>query len=174
MQKQKNYYLIGPMGAGKSTIGRYIAKSLDMKFYDTDQEIETRTGASVSWIFDVEGEEGFRRREENLICELTSLPGIVLATGGSSVLSPVIRNTLIKNGTVIYLQASIEQQQNRTLKDRKRPLLQHGNVRSVLEAFEQEYKPLYESLAELTFTTDGRSVRAVADEILEYLSKNDI
>ena len=169
MQKQKNYYLIGPMGAGKSTIGRHIAKALDMKFYDTDQEIEVRTGANISWIFDVEGEEGFRHREESLISELTGLTGIVLATGGSSVLSSRIRNALVNNGTVIYLQASIEQQQNRTLKDRKRPLLQNGNVRNILEAFELEYKPLYESLADITFSTDGRSVRAVADEILEYL-----
>lgn len=174
MQKQKNYYLIGPMGAGKSTIGKHIANNLGMKFYDTDQEIEARTGASVSWIFDVEGEDGFRKREEALISELTGVTGIVLATGGSSVLSPLIRNALVKNGTVIYLQASIEQQQTRTLKDRKRPLLQNGNVRSVLEAFEIEYKPLYESMADLIFSTDGRSVRAVAEEILEYINKNNL
>lgn len=169
MQKKQNYYLIGPMGAGKSTIGRHIAKHLDMQFYDTDQEIEARTGASVSWIFDVEGEEGFRRREEALITELTQLSDIVLATGGSSVLSPLIRDLLTQTGTIVYLKASIEQQENRTLRDRKRPLLQKGNVRGVLEAFEEEYKPLYESLADVTFTTDQRSVRAVADEILEYL-----
>lgn len=174
MQKQKNYYLIGPMGAGKSTIGRHIANALDIQFYDTDQEIEVRTGASVAWIFDVEGEEGFRRREEALINELTSVSGIVLATGGSSVLSPLIRNALVKNGTVIYLQASVEQQQNRTLKDRKRPLLQKGNVRGVLEAFEIEYKPLYESLADITFSTDGRSVKAVAEEIVSYIKEHNI
>lgn len=174
MQKQKNYFLIGPMGAGKSTIGKYLAKALDMQFYDSDQEIEARTGASVAWIFDVEGEEGFRRREETVITELSQLHGIVLATGGGSVLSSIVRNVLAANGTVIYLQASIEQQHTRTLRDRKRPLLQTINVRDVLEAFEVEYNPLYEGLADLTFSTEERSVRAVAEEILQYINTHDI
>ena len=174
MQKQKNYFLIGPMGAGKSTIGKYLAKALNKQFYDSDQEIETRTGASVAWIFDVEGEDGFRRREESVISELTQLQGIVLATGGGSVLSPIVRNVLAANGAVIYLKASIEQQHSRTLRDRKRPLLQTTNVRDVLEAFEVEYSPLYQELADWTFSTEERSVRAVAEEILHFINNHDI
>ena len=135
MAEKRNIFLVGPMGAGKSTIGRQLAQQLNMEFFDSDQEIERRTGADVGWVFDVEGEEGFRDREEKVINELTEKQGIVLATGGGSVKSRETRNRLSARGVVVYLETTIEKQLARTQRDKKRPLLQVDSPpREVLEA----------------------------------------
>ena len=133
------------MGAGKSTIGRQIAQQLGMEFFDSDQEIEKRTGADIAWIFDLEGEDGFRAREEKVINELTEKQGVVLATGGGSVLSKETRNRLSARGIVVYLETTIEQQMARTHKDKRRPLLQGSNTpRELYEELAGEREPLYE------------------------------
>ncbi len=104
MAEKRNIFLVGPMGAGKSTIGRHLADQLHLEFFDSDQEIERRTGADIAWVFDLEGEEGFRRREEGVISDLTEMQGIVLATGGGSVMSKEVRNKLSARGIVVYLE----------------------------------------------------------------------
>ncbi len=129
MAEKRNIFLVGPMGAGKSTIGRQLAQQLNMEFFDSDQEIERRTGADVGWVFDVEGEAGFRDREEKIINELTEKQGIVLATGGGSVKSRETRNRLSARGVVVYLETTIEKQLARTQRDKKRPLLQVDSLR---------------------------------------------
>lgn len=123
MAEKRNIFLIGPMGAGKSTIGRQLAQQLSMEFVDSDNEIEQRAGADISWIFDVEGEEGFRKREERIINELTQRQGIVLSTGGGSVLSKDTRNYLSARGIVIYLKTTVDKQVERTLRDKKRSVV---------------------------------------------------
>jgi len=124
MAEKRNIFLVGPMGAGKSTIGRHIADQLHLEFVDSDQEIERRTGADIAWVFDLEGEEGFRLREEGVIGDLTEMQGIVLATGGGSVMSKEVRNKLSARGIVVYLETPIEKQVARTQRDKRRPLLQ--------------------------------------------------
>lgn len=116
MAEKRNIFLVGPMGAGKSTIGKYLAQQLHMEFYDSDHEIERRTGADISWVFDVEGEEGFRDREEKVINDLSELQGIVLATGGGSIKSKESRNRLSARGIVIYLETPVEKQLARVQK----------------------------------------------------------
>lgn len=165
----RNIFLIGPMGAGKSTIGRALAKELKLEFYDTDEVIEERTGASISWIFDVEGEEGFRRREQRVIEELTQKSNIVLATGGGVVMTPENRTALAGRGTVIYLRTSLAQQFERTKRDTKRPLLQTPNLEGRLEVLRDEREPFYEELADVHFETDKLTVKAVANKIIKYL-----
>jgi len=130
--KQHNYCLVGPMGAGKSTIGRLLAKELRLNFKDSDKEIEERTGASIPLIFDLEGEQGFRDREEQVIADLVLEPGLVLATGGGAVMRETNRQVIKQHCRVIYLHTSVENQLERTAKDRNRPLLQTENPRQVL------------------------------------------
>ena len=167
--KVRNIFLIGPMGAGKSTIGRALAKELKLEFYDTDEVIEDRTGASISWIFDVEGEEGFRRREQKVVDELTQKNNIVLATGGGVIMTAENRNALAGRGTVIYLRTSLAQQFERTKRDTKRPLLQTPNLEGRLEVLSGEREPFYEELADVSFETDKHTVKAVANKIIKYL-----
>ncbi|WP_133129773.1 shikimate kinase AroK [Legionella yabuuchiae] len=167
--KVRNIFLIGPMGAGKSTIGRTLAKELKLEFYDTDEVIEDRSGADISWIFDVEGEEGFRKREQKVIEELTQKNNIVLATGGGVVMSPENRNALAARGTVIYLKASLQQQFERTKRDTKRPLLQTDDLEQRLETLKEEREPFYEELADVSFETDKLTVKAVANNIIKYI-----
>ncbi|GGI91130.1 shikimate kinase [Legionella impletisoli] len=157
------------MGAGKSTIGRTLAKELKLEFYDTDEVIEERSGADISWIFDVEGEEGFRKREQKVIEELTQKNNIVLATGGGVVMSPENRNALAARGTVIYLKASLQQQFERTKRDTKRPLLQTDDLEQRLETLKEEREPFYEELADVSFETDKLTVKAVANNIIKYI-----
>lgn len=160
------------MGAGKSTIGRHLAKSLKLEFFDTDQEIEARTGADLAWIYDIEGEHGFQEREKQVVDELTQKQGIVLATGGSVVLLPQNRSALIARGSIIYLKTSLEQQIERTRKDNKRPLLQTSkNLKERLIELRGQLEPYYQELADLTFSTDGLNVRTVAQEILTTLQQ---
>nr|WED69867.1 shikimate kinase AroK [Pectobacterium colocasium] len=174
MAEKRNIFLVGPMGAGKSTIGRQLAQQLNMEFFDSDQEIERRTGADVGWVFDVEGEEGFRDREEKVITnELTEKQGIVLATGGGSVKSRETRNRLSARGVVVYLETTIEKQLARTQRDKKRPLLQvETPPREVLEALAKERNPLYEEIADVTIRTDEQSAKVVANQIINMLESN--
>lgn len=167
-----NIFLIGPMGAGKSTIGRHLANELKLEFYDTDQALEERTGADVSWIFDVEGEEGFRQREKNVIEELTAMQGIVLATGGGAICLPENRLFLGGRGFVVYLEASVEQQWSRTKRDKSRPLLQGDNPRETLENLHKERDPLYREIADMAIETDSRTVRSVSNEILRKIRES--
>jgi len=172
MKNKRNIFLIGPMGAGKSSIGKQIAQQLKMEFVDTDRVIEERTGADIDWIFDLEGEEGFRVREEGIIEELTLMSGIVLATGGGAVISPKNRNLLAARGTVVYLETSIEQQLERTRRDKKRPLLQNNdNPRKTFEDLRAEREPMYLEISDYTFSTNSSTVKSVARTILDGLQR---
>jgi shikimate kinase len=171
MNKPNNLFLVGPMGAGKSTIGRQLARDLKLDFYDADIEIEQRTGADLAWIFDVEGEEGFRIREENIIDELSRLQGILLATGGGVIASAENRKNLAARGTVVYLYATVSQQVKRTAReDRRRPLLRGVEPQEVLNKLMDERDHLYREIADIVVTTDGKSVRAVSQEVIELLN----
>lgn len=167
--KSDKIFLIGPMGAGKSSVGKYLAEQLKLQFFDIDEELEKRTGVDIGWIFDLEGEMGFRQRETLIVDELTQLSGIVLATGGGSILEPINQEMLKTRGTVVYLEVSLQHQGNRTINESRRPLLRVDNREEVLERLEIERKPIYEALADFRVQTDKRSVRAVADEIINYL-----
>jgi shikimate kinase len=170
MAEKRNIFLVGPMGAGKSTIGRELADKLHLEFYDSDQEIEKRTGADIAWVFDLEGEEGFRKREETVIDELSEMQGIVLATGGGSVISSQIRNRLSARGIVVYLETTIDKQVARTQRDRRRPLLQTSEEpRTVLERLAVERNPLYEEIADVIVQTDDQSAKVVASKIIERI-----
>ncbi|NQY49687.1 MAG: shikimate kinase AroK [Colwellia sp.] len=170
MAEKRNIFLIGPMGAGKSTIGREIADRLHLEFFDSDQEIERRTGADIAWVFDLEGEEGFRKREETVIEDLSEKQGIVLATGGGSVISTNVRNHLSARGIVVYLETTIDKQVARTQRDRRRPLLQTSEEpRTVLENLAVERNPLYEEIADIIVQTDDQSAKVVAHKIIERL-----
>jgi shikimate kinase len=169
-----NLFLIGPMGAGKSTIGKQLAKELKLEFYDADQEIEARTGADIAWIFDKEGEDGFRKREIQVIDELTQMQGIVLATGGGAILSSENRNKLAARGTVVYLFATVEQQMRRTTRDKRRPLIHTEVPESTLITLMKERDPLYREIADMVITTDGRTVRAVAGEVVRLLERDQL
>ena len=170
MAEKRNIFLIGPMGAGKSTIGRELADRLHLEFFDSDQEIERRTGADIAWVFDLEGEEGFRKREEGVIEDLSEKQGIVLATGGGSVISLQVRNRLSARGIVVYLETTIDKQVARTQRDRRRPLLQTSEEpRTVLEKLAVERNPLYEEIADVVIKTDDQSAKVVAHKIIERL-----
>ncbi|MCR3755299.1 MAG: shikimate kinase 1 [Sodalis sp. Psp] len=174
MAEKRNIFLVGPMGAGKSTIGRQLAKQLNMEFFDSDQEIERRTGADVGWVFDVEGEDGFRDREEKIIKELTKKQGIVLATGGGSVKSHETRKYLTARGVVVYLETTIEKQLARTQRDKKRPLLQQVEAppSEVLKVLARERNPFYEEIADVTIRTDEQSAKIVANQIINMLTNS--
>ena len=169
MAEKRNIFLVGPMGAGKSTIGRHLADELHLEFYDSDQEIERRTGADITWIFDLEGEEGFRKREENVINDLTDKQGIVLATGGGSIMTKAVRNRLSARGIVVYLQTTIDKQVARTQRDKRRPLLQKDDPEQVLRDLAEKRNPLYEEVADYVVDTDDQSARAVATQIISKI-----
>jgi len=170
MNTPGSLFLTGPMGAGKSTIGRQLAKQLGLPFLDSDHEIESRTGVDIPLIFDLEGEAGFRKRETTVIDELTRLPNIVLATGGGAVLDPNNREHLKTRGRVIYLHTSVSHQLKRTRKDRNRPLLQTGNPRKKLEELMTIRDPLYREIASIIIDTDGMRVRDVVKIIMQRLA----
>ncbi|MDU4464578.1 shikimate kinase AroK [Haemophilus parahaemolyticus] len=169
MAEKRNIFLIGPMGAGKSTIGRQVAQMLGMEFMDSDSVIEERAGADIDWIFDVEGEAGFRKREERIINELTQGQGVVLSTGGGSILSKDNRNVLSARGIVIYLETTIDKQFERTQRDKKRPLLQNDDPRKTLEELAKIRNPLYEEIADITLQTDDQTAKLVATNIIEMI-----
>jgi shikimate kinase len=165
----RRVFLVGPMGAGKTTIGRQLARSLGLGFADSDAEIEARTGADIPWIFDVEGEAGFRDREEAVIAEMTTWDDTVLATGGGAVLRPANRQVLSERGFVIYLCTTLEEQLRRTRKDRNRPLLQTPDPEGTLRRLFAERDPLYRSVADLVIDTDSSSPKTVAQRVLASL-----
>jgi len=169
MNTPGSIFLTGPMGAGKSTIGRQLAKQLSMSFHDSDHEIEQRTGVDIPLIFELEGEAGFRKREAEVIDTLTRLPGIVLATGGGAILDPENRTRLASRGKVIYLHTSVDQQLSRTRHDRNRPLLQTPDPRTTLEELLAIRDPLYRDVADLVIETDGMHVRDVVRKIVKLL-----
>jgi shikimate kinase len=169
MKMPGSLFLTGPMGAGKSTIGRQLARRLKLSFHDSDQEIEQRTGVDIALIFELEGEAGFRKREKAVIDELTQLPNIILATGGGAILDPENRKHLTSRGTVIYLHASVAQQLRRTGRDRNRPLLQTANPRATLEQLMAIREPLYREAANIIIDTDGMRVTDVVRQIISQL-----
>lgn len=169
-----NVFLVGPMGSGKSTIGRGLADLLDKKFRDTDHEIEARTGAGIPLIFEIEGEAGFRRREAAVLDELTRGHDLVLATGGGAVLSEANRRVLRERGVVVYLRAPLEELLRRTRRDRRRPLLQKGDRRHTLEEILRAREPLYRATADLVVETARRAPLSVAREIAKKLKGLDL
>jgi shikimate kinase len=174
MAKADNIFLIGPMGAGKSTIGRLLAAELHLPFCDTDKAIEDRCGADIPWIFDVEGEDGFRARESSMLAELSEDNGLVLATGGGIILLAENRKMLRSRGFVVYLRASVDQQTARTAKDKNRPLLKLGEPRDVLEELMLVRDPLYTEVADMMIETDSRSPKDVAKDIAKKLREEQI
>jgi shikimate kinase len=170
MSEFRNIFLIGPMGSGKTAVGRQLARQLHLDFYDSDVEIERRTGVDIPYIFEKEGESGFREREREVIELLTECDSVVIATGGGAILLPQNRTCLASRGRVVYLKTSIEQQLERTRQSRQRPLLYTADPETRLQELMQHRAPLYESLANYTVATDGRQVRAVVDEIVQCLN----
>ena len=165
----KPIIFVGPMGAGKTTIGRQLAKSLGRKFYDSDKEIEKRTGASIPLIFELEKEEGFRKRESAMIKELADKNDIVIATGGGAVLNKQNRDILNKQGFVVYLCAPVEQLIRRTARDKNRPLLQTDNPEQTIKDLLKVRDPLYREVASLVLETEGCSVSQVVNKLKKLL-----
>ena len=163
---------VGPMGAGKTTIGRILAKELGFQFFDSDKEIEKRTGANIPWIFDVEGESGFRDRESAVITELSELKNVVLATGGGAMMRTENRDAVTKSGFVIYLNTSVDQQFHRTHKDKNRPLLQgEKNAFQVLSELYELRNPIYRSVADLVVETDKKALKGIVKDIVSALDQ---
>ncbi len=162
-------FLIGPMGAGKTTIGRMLSTELGLKFIDSDRFIEERCGANIPWIFDMEGESGFRDREEQAIAQLTQEPGVVLATGGGAILRDSNRLNLHSRGFVVYLCTSVDQQLQRTSKDKNRPLLQTADPAKVLSSLFEKRDPLYRETAHIVLKTDQRNPKWVINEIKQRI-----
>ncbi len=165
----RSVFLIGPMGSGKTAVGKALARRLGRQFIDSDAEIESRTGVDIAYIFEREGEEGFRIRERDVIEALTQLPAIVLATGGGAVLLPENRERLATRGTVVLLDTTVDRQLERTRRSRHRPLLAGTDRRARLEELAKVRDPLYRSIAAITIRTDGRAPTAVAGEIARAL-----
>jgi len=157
------------MGAGKTTIGRQVAASLGLEFLDADQELERHTGVDVALIFDIEGEAGFRQREQRMIDELSQRHGVLLATGGGAVLNPVNCKRLSTRGFVLYLNTSVDLQLARLRRDKKRPLLQAPDRKQHLHAMCRDRGPLYQAIADLTIMSDGRGVAAMARRVVAEL-----
>lgn len=167
-KKLSNIYLIGPLGSGKTSIGKELATLLHYPFYDSDIEIEKRTGVEISWIFEREGEAGFRKRETAMIAELTQLDHIVLATGGGSVIERNNRELLKANGVVVYLKVGVDKQFIRTQrKKEKRPLLMANNSKQGLDQLNQSREAWYQEIAELSYQTDNISLSTLAKKIID-------
>lgn len=163
----KKIFLVGLMGAGKTTVGRQLAKAMGIAFHDSDREIEKKTGADIALIFDIEGEDGFRKREKSAIDELTSMDNLVLATGGGAILDKENRKNLSSRGMVVYLQASVDALYKRTCKDQKRPLLQTDDPRAKLEELLEIREPLYLETADMIVNTDSSTIKKIVMEIQE-------
>jgi shikimate kinase len=164
-----NVFLVGPMGSGKSAVGRQLALRLGLEFVDSDEEIKARTGVDIPYIFEREGEAGFRQREAEVIDALTRRDGVLVSTGGGAVLSAASRERLRARGRVVYLRTSVNQQLARTRRGNDRPLLNNPDPRGTLERLFAERAPLYEEVAEFVVDTDGRKVRTVVDQVCRLL-----
>ena len=164
-----NIFIVGPMGSGKSTVGKIISDELFLNFFDTDDEIETKTGASIDWIFDLEGEDGFRKRESEMLGEMVKKNSIVLSTGGGIVLSKSNRELLSSRGTVFYLSTPISIQVDRTSKDKDRPLLNNGDPEKILTKLHEERKELYETVSDHIIETENKSSQEVASQIIKII-----
>jgi shikimate kinase len=167
----RNVYLIGPMGSGKTAVGRRLATLLGKQFIDSDAEIEKRTGVDIRYIFEKEGEARFRERERDVIADLTTLDDVVVATGGGVILDPKNRERLAETGTVVYLETTIDTLVRRTKAAKTRPLLMNDDPHAVLERMMVVRRPLYEKAADLRIETTGRQVRAVAADIQQRLGQ---
>ena len=172
MHKTGNIFLVGLMGAGKTTIGKLLAKRLKKTFIDTDHEIEHRTGVRIPLIFELEGEAGFRERETALILELTQRQDIVLATGGGAIMRKENRDALVQNGTVVYLNAKIEDLWQRTQHDKNRPLLQTQDPKARLTELFIQRDPLYREIADMIVTSGQQNVQHAARELERRLLQN--
>jgi shikimate kinase len=170
MKVAGNIFLVGLMGAGKTTVGKLLAKSLGKSFYDSDHEIEQRTGVKVPLIFELEGEAGFRKREAQAITELTNLHDVILATGGGAILMPENRQVLSSRGLVIYLRATVDELCHRTRGDRNRPLLQTENPREHLQKLYMQRDPLYLEVADMVVDTGGQPVGMIVSQIERNLT----
>ncbi len=169
-EKFNNIVLVGPMGSGKTTVGRRLAKNLKVDFIDADHEIIDKTGVSIDHIFDVEGEEGFRKRESKILKDLCNTSNIVLATGGGAVLWRENRSTIKKTGSVIYLSSSVDQILRRTAKSKTRPLLENStNRRQTISNIIDSRDPLYREVATIIINTNGKKLNQIINEILTHL-----
>jgi shikimate kinase len=171
MISDENLYLVGPMGVGKTTIGRLIARKLGRQFIDLDVEIEHRAGAEIPWIFDVEGEDGFRRRESELLEEYAGERNLVVSTGGGVVLKPENRSVLQRSGLVVFLNATVEQLYERLLKDKKRPLLQVPDRKAAIQHLKHNRDPLYREVADLVVDVGSRNSRHITELLYKELLK---
>ena len=169
----RNVFLIGPMGSGKTTIGQKLASRLGLSFYDTDQEIQNRTGVDISLIFEIEGEEGFRDRESKILDELTAAENVLIATGGGAILRVRNRQLLRERGVVVYLQVSVEQQMARLRHDKLRPLIQLADREAKLVQLAKERDPLYAALADFSFAARNKSVESSVERIYRALQASD-
>ncbi|HET9113981.1 MAG TPA: shikimate kinase AroK [Burkholderiales bacterium] len=165
-----NIFLVGLMGSGKTTVGKLLSRQLRRPFYDSDHEIVRRTGVTIPMIFEVEGESGFRKREEQMLLQLTEQEGIVLATGGGAVLSPVNRTRLKSRGTVIYLRGTIDELWQRTRHDRNRPLLQTQDPKGRLRDLYAERDPLYREIADIVVDTGRQNVHALVSHLVQGIT----
>src|SRR6184192_609654 len=170
MLGKPSVFLIGPMGSGKTAVGRHLARALGLPFHDSDAEIERRTGVDIPFIFEKEGEAGFRQREREAIDALTALPRIVLATGGGAVLLPENRRHLAERGCVVYLETSVAQQAHRVRLGRNRPWVAECRAAARLGQLRDAPAPLYGEIAYITVPTDGRRVASVAEHVLRELA----
>ena len=171
MKEITNIYLVGPMGSGKTTIGNELAKELDLNFYDSDKEIELKTGVEIPYIFEKEGEVGFRIREMQIIQDLTKLKSIVLSTGGGSIISEKVRENLKNTGIIIFLEASIEKQLLQTSYNDNRPLLEDGDKRSNLEKIYRLRKPIYKNISDIEINTNDKNIKLIIADIKKKLNR---
>jgi shikimate kinase len=171
MRNQRNIFLIGPMGSGKTAVGRHLARLLRFSFHDSDADVEAKTGVDIQFIFEKEGEAGFRVREKESIERLTNLDSIVLATGGGAVIEAENRRVLAERGVVVYLETSVDQQLERTRHGRHRPLLNDTDPEDKLKELMLRRAVLYAEIADITVSTDGRRVQLVAEEIHHELRR---
>ena len=163
-------FIVGPMASGKSTLGQKLAQKLQIDFLDTDKEIEKKAGADIAWIFEVEGEEGFRKREKKVLQESTEKDNLVISTGGGIVTLEENRRLMSSKGKIVYLEASIQLQLERTEKDKSRPLLSNGNKEETLKALKKERDPLYQEISHITINQNKKTYNHIIEEIIKKLS----
>lgn len=170
----RNIFLVGPMGSGKTTLGRHIARISSLEFVDSDREIEARTGVDIPYIFEREGEAGFRQREAQVVADLATRENTVLATGGGSVLDADSRRVLAARGCVVYLHATVRQQLDRTSHSRHRPLLQAGDRRATLQRLFEQRDPLYREIADIVIDVRRGSTHAASMDIIRRIAQAEV